>query len=188
MDLQESRRLLDRGLREYEDCRREFRKGKETLLQASEELVHVQEAQKIIQEVAQGVQQLAHARISKIVSRCLETVFDEPYDFQIHFDRKRGKTEASLVFVRDGEEIDPLSASGGGVVDIAAFALRLSCLVLSVPSPRLFLALDEPFKFVSQEYRGRIRELILGLAKDLGVQFLIVTHIPELQVGKVISL
>jgi DNA repair exonuclease SbcCD ATPase subunit len=145
-------------------------------------------AQKVVQVVAASMQQHAHDRIASVVSRCLELVFDDPYEFRIRFEQKRGRTEAKLVFTRNGEDVSPMAASGGGVVDVAAFALRLSALLLSKPAPRLFLALDEPFRFVSQDHRERVSHMLTILSKELGVQFLIITHMQELQVGKVIKL
>lgn len=90
-----------------------------------------------------------------------------------------------MVFIRDGQEIDPMSASGGGVIDVAAFALRLACLLLATPRPRRLLVLDEPFRFVSAKYRPKIRALLLQLSEELGVQIILVTHITELQIGTV---
>jgi DNA repair exonuclease SbcCD ATPase subunit len=115
-------------------------------------------------------------------------VFDEPYEFRILFAQARGRTEARLVFVRDGVEVHPTRAAGGGVVDVASFALRLACLVYHQPKLRPVMILDEPFKFVSEEYRDRCRELIEMLAAEMGVQFIIVTHIKELETGKVVRL
>src|SRR6185503_13063551 len=90
---------------------------------AERTLTRTQDAQEILQLLAQAVQQQAHTKISGVVSSCLSAVFDDPYEFRVQFDRKRGRTEASLRFVRGGLEVDPLTASGGGVVDVAAFAL-----------------------------------------------------------------
>lgn len=145
------------------------------------------EASVFLQQVAQAVQQQAHQRLAHVVTRCL-AVFDEPYEFKIIFERKRGRTEARLVFVRDGEEIDPEDASGGGVLDVAAFALRIAVLVLARPKRRRLVVLDEPFKFVSEEYRPAVRDLLEQLARDLKMQFVIVTHIRELECGKVIRI
>ncbi len=112
---------------------------------------------------------------------------DEAYEFKILFERKRGRTEATLRFVRNGLEVDPLSASGGGIVDVAAFALRVACLMLHRPRLSKLVVLDEPFKFVSKEYRDNVRSMLEELAKDLGLQILLVTHIDELETGKVIE-
>jgi len=144
-------------------------------------------AQQVGQQIAQSIQDRAHQRIAQVVSRCLEAVFDEPYEFKIAFQKKRGKTEAIPLFSRDGNEMDPMEASGGGVVDVAAFALRLICVILTHPSIRHVMVLDEPFKFASIEYRARIRHLVQTLSKEMGVQFIIITHIPELKCGTIIE-
>lgn len=168
--------------------RRKVAEDKDLLAVAEARVVDITEAQEFTQTIAQEIQQKAHARIAAVVSQCLEAVFDEPYAFKIHFEQKRGRTEASLVFERNGMEVDPLTASGGGVVDVAAFALRLSCLMLSRPPMRRLVVLDEPFKFVSEEFRGRVREMLNRLSQELGVQIIMLTHIPELETGKVIRL
>jgi len=144
-------------------------------------------AQKILQEVAQNVQERAHQQIAEIVSKCLATVFEDPYTFRIIFEKKRGKTEARLAFMRGLEEFSPRDV-GGGVVDVAAFALRLACMLLTRPPVRRVLIADEPFRFLSQQYRPRMRHLLETLAKDMGVQFILVTHAPDLVIGNVIDL
>jgi DNA repair exonuclease SbcCD ATPase subunit len=143
------------------------------------------EAQKIVQALAESIQQEAHGRIAGVVSRCLAAVFEDPYEFRIVFEQTRGRTEARLVFVRDGVEVNPIDSSGGGVVDVAAFALRLSCLMLSRPARRRVVVMDEPFRFVSKAYRPAVAVLLEQLAKELAVQFIIVTHFPELAIGRV---
>lgn len=172
----------------WTQARRKVGESRALLEECLERSVRAVEAQELAQQVAQQVQQQAHEAIAGVVSQCLEAVFDEPYEFKILFDRKRGRTEAQLVFERDGEQVDPLTASGGGVIDVAAFALRLSCLMLSQPPVRKLLVLDEPFKFVSREYIGRVRTMLEKLAEDMEVQFVIVTHINELRCGTVVQL
>ena len=165
-----------------------LKQARQTVIAGELEIDAAEEAQQIVQAVAETVQEEAHERIAGVVSRCLAAVFDEPYEFHIRFERARGRTEAHLVFIREGMEINPIDASGGGVIDVAAFALRLSCLMLARPARRRILVLDEPFKFVSADRRGKVRIMLEGLAKDMGVQFIMVTHIPELQCGSIIEL
>lgn len=147
------------------------------------------QAQDLLQQVAQTVQEEAHARIAGVVSKCLTSVFgDTAYEFRVLFERKRGRTEARLVFVRNGQELNPVEECGLGQVDVAAFALQLACLMLKRPRPRLFLATDEPFRFVSRGYQERVAEMVETLAQDLDMQFVVVTHSPDLAVGKVVDL
>lgn len=182
----EEARLLFQGSQE---AQRQVEVETKRLRLARKKVKRCEKAQQIIQLVAENIQNQAHTRIAGLVTRCLEAIFEDPYEFKIRFERKRGKTDAVLTFVRDGSELDdPTDECGGGVVDVAAFALRLACLILQKPLRRKLLVLDEPFKFVSEEYRDKLRDLILVLSHELNVQFVVVTHIPELQIGKVIQL
>jgi len=158
------------------------------VVEAEDQLEATEEAQFILQFVGQHIQEQVHQQIAGVVSRCLEAVFDEPYEFEIRFEKKRNRTEARLVFVRDGVEFNPMDAAGGGVIDVAAFALRLACLMLRRPPARRVLILDEPFRFVSATYRPAIKQLLETLAEELNMQFIMVTHIPELVIGRVIEL
>lgn len=148
----------------------------------------IQDCQELAQRIAQGIQQQTHSLVAKVVSKCLETVFEEPYQFNIIFERKRGKTEARLAFERDGMEIDPMTSSGGGVLDVAAFALRLSAIILTKPHTRKLLIMDEPFRFLSESYREKIRKLLQELSAEYDFQFIMVTHIKELVCGRNIAL
>lgn len=168
--------------------RRTLKKEKAALDQAKLKQEASQKAQEILQHLAEAVQEKAHQRISEVVSSCLTAVFDDPYQFKIQFERKRGKTEAVLKFCRGEVEVDPLTASGGGVVDVAAFALRVACLVLHRPKLRRLVVLDEPFKFVSSQYRDNVRQMIENLAEDMGVQIIMVSHIEELETGEVVQI
>lgn len=186
--LSDYRQTVDRLLGQRSHLAQTVNEERLELGRAESLIQNTEEAQKIIQLVAQMMEERIHQQVAAIVSRCLETIFDEPYEFRILFEQKRGKTEARMVFLRDGEELDPLTASGGGVVDVAAFALRVSCLMLAQPRLRRVLVLDEPFRFLSEGYRGRVRELLTTLAQELDIQFVMVTHIDALQMGTVVQL
>lgn len=163
----------------------ESRKEAEEARKKSEDALS---ARRLLQAVAATVQQMAHGQIASVVSRCLEAVFDDPYKFRIEFVEKRGRTEAKLSFARNGNPIDPMSASGGGVVDVAAFAARMACLLLSRPAKRRLLVLDEPFRFVSRDLRPRVKGLIETLADEMQVQFVMVTHDLQLATGKIVEM
>ncbi len=186
------RERLNQLLADYRAVDLQLQSELNALAVAEDQLTNSEAAQKIIQIVAQGVQQQAHDKIASVVSRCLETVFENAYEFKIEFERKRGRTEAVLTFVRGGLVIsDPLNESGGGVIDVAAFALRLACLVLEKPQRRRVLILDEPFtKIRGKENRRRMRGLLESLARDFNVQMILNIDgdsYPEFLLGKVIE-
>lgn len=182
------RKKLARPLQHLREARSTVRGERASLASAQERETALREAQAIAQTVAAACQTTAHRKIADIVTKCL-ALFEEPYTFHIKFERKRGKTEARLVFERDGNELeDPTEEAGLGCVDVAAFALRVAALVLSQPPRRRLLVLDEPFRFVSEGYRPRVRVLLESLSKDLGIQFILVTHDRALVTGKVVEL
>ena len=143
-------------------------------------LHHVEQAHEIIREVGLTTQKQLKYHIADIASLALESVFKEPYKLVLDFVERRGKTECDILFERDGERIDPLLASGGGVVDLAAFALRIASWSMQTPRTRNTIVLDEPFKHLSKDLHDRASEMIKQVSRKLDVQFIIITHEPTL--------
>lgn len=159
------------------------------LKEVRRDLRAAKQLQELAQKVAQTVQQKVHQQLAMVVSRCLVSVFgEEAYEFRILFEKKRGKTEARLLFFNAGEPIDPLDGSGGGVVDVAAFGLRVAALIATQPPRRRLMVLDEPAKMLSKDYSKRFRKLLELLAKELEIQFILVTHNENLATGAILRL
>jgi DNA repair exonuclease SbcCD ATPase subunit len=190
IDLKSLRKKTNPLLADYRHAKRRVSEETEALSSSIKRSENCSQAQVIVCLVAEKVQAQAHTQIASIVTRCLRAVFNDPYEFKIDFERKRGKTEARLTFVKKGYKIDPINGAGGGVVDVASFALQIACILLQRPSRRKVFIADEPFKFVSErkQYRERVRDLIETLAEDLGFQFILVTHDRTLEAGKVIEI
>lgn len=143
-------------------------------------LKNTQEALLIMQTVAQKTQQELEYKVSEIVSLALSSVFDDPYEFKITFEIKREKTEAVISFLKNGNEFNPMNETGGGVVDVAAFALRIALWSLAQPKTRNVIILDEPFRFVSESLRDRASLMLQTISHKMQIQFIIITHMPEL--------
>lgn len=146
-------------------------------------------AQSVLQSVAAAVQSKAHEQITAVVNKCLATVVPEMgYTFRIDFVRRRGRTDAEMRFVRNGVRVNPTESDSGGVTEIAAFGLRLACLMLARPERRRLLVLDEPFTFIhGRKYQRRVASLVESLADELDVQLLIVTGLEWLRLGNIIE-
>lgn len=143
------------------------------------ELDDCQKARVIVQKVAEETQQKISFQISNLVSLALASVFPDPYEFKVNFVQRRNKTECDLLFVKNGEECEPLTAAGGGAVDVASFALRVA--IWSLRKTRPTFVLDEPGKFLSRDLQSKFSAVIKELSYRLQVQFIIVSHIPEIQ-------
>lgn len=189
MKCHQLRNRINPALGAYHSAKEQVLRETKALAAVKQHMEDVEAGQKIAQIVAEALQKQAHQQISELVSSCLLAVFEEDaYEFHIDFVQRRGKTEADLYLTRAGLSVDPLKSAGGGVVDVVSFALRLACVLLRSPKVRLVLILDEPFKMLSKEYVPLIGELLLRLAKEQDVQIIMVTHNPQLLIGKVIEL
>lgn len=154
---------------------------KEFLLEKTKNKMKLlEEAQLFLQKVAQSTQEKLKFQLEDVVNLALESVFPGEYEFKILFNISRGKTEAELVFMdkRTGKPIDPTEASGGGVVDVVCFALRIACYALQQNTDNVII-LDESMKFVSKDLISRTGEILKTLSEKLNLQIIMVTHIPE---------
>jgi DNA repair exonuclease SbcCD ATPase subunit len=181
MNLQEYHNKLQQLKGQKKQIEKEISSIQDALSEERRNLKNIEGAQIIMQLVAKQTQQELEIHISEIVTLALDTIFDDPYEFKLEFVEKRGKTEADLWLMKDGEKIDPLSSTGGGVVDVCSFALRIALWNLKKPKSRNTMILDEPFKWLSKDLLPRAAELLKTLSEKLNIQFIIVTHLDELK-------
>ncbi len=140
----------------------------------------IKEASFIINEVAQKTQRKLEFCLSELVTLALSSTFPEKgYKFKAIFEKKREKTEVNFLFEdKNGELIDPMDDSGGGVIDIASFALRLALYAIMPNRPDDIFILDEPFKHlrgvINQE---RTSEMVKMISQKLGIQIIIVCDV-----------
>ena len=134
-------------------------------------------ALEICQTVAKLTQSELEIHISELVSLALEAVFPRPYKLVLEFTLRRNRSEADLLLEdEDGNRVDPMDAVGGGVVDVAAYALRIALWSLKRPRPRAVMILDEPLRFLSRDLQGRASTMIREIGSKLGIQHIIVSH------------
>jgi len=144
---------------------------KEDIIQATE----------IIQCVAQLTQKELEYHISEVVTLALQAVFPRPYKLILKFVLRRNRTEADILLEdEEGNQVSPMDATGGGVVDIASFALRIALWTLSKPRLRNTIILDEPFRFLSSDLQNKAGAMLRELSDKLKIQFIIITHEEQL--------
>lgn len=148
----------------------------EQLEESNSQLIRLEKAREIIREVGMKTQSQISFHISDITSLALEAIFNDPYELKVDFIQRRNKTECDLSFERNGMKMDPLASSGGGTVDVAAFALRIASWTMMNPRSRNTIILDEPLRFLSGDNQERASAMIKELSQRLGIQFIIITH------------
>ena len=168
--------MIEKRKGEKNHIENSIKNWKDKKIAFSKELRNVKVAQTIAQVVAKETQATIEYHISELVSLALASIFEvNPYKFSIEFLIKRGKTEAKPYFLRDGEKLSPMLETGGGAVDIAAFALMVALWKLS-GKERNCIILDEPFRFVSEKLQPKAGKFLKLLSDELNLQFIIVTH------------
>ena len=184
MTIQKLRKAVDSKIAIRQDLGKRVDKIKTRLNEAKQKELDAKKTQLILQQVAKQTQEQLEYRISELVSLSLAAVFPNPYKMRLIYEMKYNKTEAQLVFERDGNIIDPLSGGGYGPVDIASFALRCSLWSLKNKELDNVIIMDEPFKNINDPTRKLHRNAALMLkeiSERIGVQFILTSQIPELE-------
>ena len=176
MDLKRLRTIVDRKHGQRSQIENNLITFQDELKQITKTLTRHEKAREIIREVGLQTQQQLQFHISDVTSLALESVFNDPYQLKVDFVQRRNKTECDLLFVKGDSELDPLTASGGGAVDVAAFALRIASWSMAHPRTRATIILDEPLRFLSVDNQEKASRMIKELSQRLGLQFIIVTH------------
>jgi len=121
------------------------------------------------------------AKIESIANMALKTVFP---DKEIIFKLIPNKNKRGLYYVPYVETngvITPLDDSkGGGVLDIISICLRISYLCIFKGQIEQVLILDEPFKNIDAIRREFAIKWLKTISIEMGLQFIIVTHIEQL--------
>lgn len=126
--------------------------------------------------------EVVRERMEKMVASALRSVFGKGMDFRFDITTRRGVAnfEPQIGYRRKAEaHWAGVGEVGGGMVDVLAFVLRVCVLLMVQPARPRLLVLDEPFKHVSSQYLPAVAMLVKSLADDMGIQFVIVSHEPE---------
>lgn len=143
---------------------------------------NIQKARLVVAEAGKHTQSYLKDYIESMVTTALQSVFEEDYKFVIDFDIKRNKPEASMKLLIRGEEADPSSSVGGGILDITSFVLRIVLWSINNPQSANVIILDEPYRFLHGNIESAIK-MTKEISNKLGIQFIIVSQIPEISEG-----
>ena len=176
MSLQILRSVLDQRKGKRDQILENLKNVKKKIKDNQKELIICEQALEVVKVVGLETQRSLQYHVSGITSLALESVFEDPYKLTMEFVERRNKSECDLFFEKGGDRVDPLSSSGGGAVDIAAFALRIASWSMKSPRNRPVMVLDEPLKNLDVDRQTKGSEMIKEVAEKLGIQFIIVTH------------
>lgn len=169
----EARSVLLRGI--------EVQKEIEELATAANELEKVTI---LFNSIGEERQLKAQQTIEGIVTRGLQTIFDETLSFHI-IQTTKAKTANVDFVVRTtlpGSVVDTniMEGRGGGLAAVVGFLLRLVVMLLqSGTKTENIMLLDETFAHVSAEYLEPLNQFVREIVDKTGIQIILVTHQPE---------
>lgn len=133
----------------------------------------------VLTSIGEQAQEQVQRQVEELVTRALQVVFGEELSFRLVPSVKRDQAVLEFVLVSRYEdtviETPVLEARGGGMAAVVGYVLRLVVLLLT-PGARRFLALDEPFAWLSESYVPRLAEFLREVSDKAGVQQLLITH------------
>lgn len=148
-------------------------KQQEFLIQ---EILEFTEAVGVVQVVMVETQKNLQYQLGDVVSLALGSVFDDPYSLVIEFVPKRSTVECILEFKRREIVIDPMLSGGGGTVNIGAFSLRVTVLLMHVGGLAPVLLLDEPFSGLKGKLTNELAiQMVKEVSSQLGLQVIMVS-------------
>ena len=140
---------------------------------------NLQKARAIVASAGKYTQTYLKDYIENMVTTALQAVFEDNYQFIIDFDIKRNQVETKFYLQVKDQKMELKDTCGGGVLDVASFALRVVFWSIQNPKSDNVIILDEPLKFLHGKMENAMK-MLKDLSKKLEIQFIIVSQIPEI--------
>lgn len=183
--LRSRRRELDSLLGQKRSVMAQLEEFGNELVDLADNVIVYERVNSLLNSIGEHRQFAAQNAIEQLVTRGLQTIFDDSLSFHIIQDVKARRAEVSFIVrttLLDGTKVDTdvLNARGGGLAATVGFLLRLVVLLLRYDGKRdILMVLDETFAHVSAEYVEGVRDFIRQVVDKTGIQVLMVTHQPE---------
>ncbi len=179
--IRQNRRVLDTRVGEMRQVVGLGVSLKKDVEKYSEDVQVLDQVTALLNTIGEDRQLKAQQDIEELVSRGLQSIFDDSLSFHI-IQTLKGKT-ANVEFVvrtklSDGVVDTPvLDARGGGLAATIGVLLRVVVMLLKGGARQEnILVLDETFAMVSAEYIPALGEFLREIVENTGIQVLMVTH------------
>jgi len=175
-DLTAHTTFLHKTEAERDLLREQLKESKRLNAAATRRVRQLEGARDIVNQVLLITQEEVSALVADVVTLALSTVYGDEYRFEMEHKIARNQSEIVPWIVKDGERLSPNDEVGGGVIDVAAMALRMAVWAVSEPRPAPVFLLDEPGKFISRDKQASFGRMLREVASMLGIQILLVSH------------
>lgn len=152
-----------------------------TLEETKAKLESFTKARSVIQIVALNTQRNLEYHLSNLVTTAIWAINPAWPKFVVEISIQRNKTECNLFFEEFGVKQRPKNCSGGGVKDVASFALRIARWSLNKNRATFFL--DEPFRNVSPDLQEKTSEMVKMTSEELKLQIIMISHQEDINIA-----
>lgn len=139
-----------------------------------------EKAKLLLEKTSDFARKQAIKSIENMVTGALQEIFSSHSKFIIEEKTNNGKVAVDFFLEDevDGEKIltDPQEQRGGGYVDVISLALRFAMIEVFTPKIEGPILLDEPAKFVSEDYIYNVAEFLSKVSESFNRQIIMVTH------------
>jgi DNA repair exonuclease SbcCD ATPase subunit len=161
---------LDNGISEYE------KEMKRLAMEVNDLTV----ARQVILQAAQMTLSNVKDFVEGMVTEALKVFEGRDYKFVTDIVVKGARTECNLLVQEgDQEPYVPKDDTGGGLLDVTSYALRIVLYKMENPKKRPIMLLDEPGKWTGALI-GKFGSMIKEISSKLGIQIIMATHDEEL--------
>lgn len=130
----------------------------------------------VLTEVVQQTQIRFKEHVENLVTKCIQSVFDRPFEFKLDFERKHNKIECRPYLEENGIIYNDIQyQKGGSMCDIIAFSFRVILWNLMNPKSRNVLLLDEPFRYLG-DLTSKAAQMLREISHSLKIQVIMITH------------
>ena len=132
-----------------------------------------------IQKIALQQRQQVKQKVQKLITSCLQQVYDDSYSVQFNYGIKGSKTSVDIVLVRkckDGLVVRRgIQGIGGGVADSISLPLKLIVLLNDKEYEKILIT-DEPGKHLDLQRVPKFANFVKRISEQLGVQIIMSSH------------
>lgn len=132
-----------------------------------------------IQKIALQQRQQVKQKVQKLITSCLQQVYDDSYSVQFNYGIKGSKTSVDIVLVRkckDGLVVRRgIQGIGGGVADSISLPLKLIVLLNDKEYEKILIT-DEPGKHLDLQRVPKFANFVKRISEQLCVQVIMSSH------------
>lgn len=168
-------------IRDYENLVQRRDKIEENLKVLVEEHSILDRSRKLLIDFTEDMRNKIKVKLESLANSGLAAVYtDKKMEFLIIANPTKNGLQYDLYISTNGMLTPLKDAKGGGVLDIITLSLRISFVKLFSGQLRQTIILDEPFKNMDIERVENAVTWLSEISKELEIQFIVVTHIPDL--------